>query len=362
MKCSACGAENDSKQINCIFCGESLINSTTRIETDLINADDKHSFFVKKFINGEGKEVIESNEIGLKLVEVKNGRYFLYFISLSLIDKSELFLNLYAWVSTKSFTWDGECQTLELKIKFSESETINFNVNYTSYKEDNQLASWEYGNHSRVYFRVPFTKELFLKMIESKKCVFSIKARTEFIEKISLSSEIIIPFCGFYNYVYNTSIRLDDVNKFWSDKMKLNLIKKKGLFLAIEKNIDLKKASEQLDYIQFKDWINSNKEKINSIIKNDERERASENQIRENNIKELELQKTLLRKRNDNSGLRFLMNIFLSLVLFIFLWIKIDFKTSFIVIALYNIIFTVWSKNKTKTLEKSIKELEEKVK
>lgn len=107
---------------------------------------------------------------------------------------------------------------------------------------------------------------------------------------------------------------------------------------------------------------NNRKLLIKEANENHKNKIESEKQLKENNLNELELQKEKLNKRNDNSGLRFLMNISLSLVLFIFLWVKIDFKTSFIVIAIYNIIFTVWSKNNTKNIENSIKELESKVK
>jgi hypothetical protein len=361
MKCSACGAENISTQLNCLFCGASLNNSTTRIETDLVNQDDKYSFFVKKIINGERKESLESNEIGLKFVKMNNGEYFLYFISFSLVDKSELFINLYAVTDRKSFTWDGECQSLELKIVYNNKETINFNVNYTSNKDDDQLSSI-YGNFTRVYFRVPFTKELLLKMLESEEVVLNIKARSKHFEKIKLSSENLVTFCGYYNNVYNSTIRVDDVNKYWSDKMKINLVKKKGLLLIINKYSDLKGAFEQLNYVEFKEWINSNKEKLSSIVKEDENNRASEKQTKENKLQELKQLKEKLSKIEENSLLRVIMNIILSLVLLIYLWIKIDFKTTIIVVALYNILFAVWSKNRTSTLEKNIKDLEESVK
>lgn len=350
MKCSACGAENQSKLLNCTFCGISLNNSITKIESDSVIQDDKYSFFVKRSFNGEGKEILESEEIGLKLVEMTNGKYFLYFISFSLIDKSELFINLYAVTNRKSFTWDGKCQSLELKIIYNQEETINFKVNYSSNKDDNQL-SLLYGNFTRVYFRIPFSKELLLKMLKSDDVVLNIKARSEYDEIINLSSENLVSICGYYNNIYNSSIRIDDVNKYWSDKMKLNLIKKKGLFLLIDKNSDLKRASDQLNYLEFKEWISSNEDKISSI-----------KQAKENNLQELKQLNEKLTKRDFNSNLRLGINIFLSLGFFIFLWIKIDFQTSFIIIVLYNIVYAVWSKNRTSTLKKSIKELEERVK
>ena len=361
MNCTACGAENNPRELKCTFCGVSLNNSTTRIVTDLVNPDDMYPFFVKKSINGEGKETLESGEVGLKFVQMST-RPPLYFISFSLLDKSDLFINLYAVANRKSFTWDGECQSLELKIIYNQHETINFNVNYLSYKDDNQLSS-VYGNSTRVYFRGPFTKELLLKMLESDDVVLNIKAQGKYREEeISLNSENLMLIYGYYNNIYNSSIRIDDVKKYWSDKMIINLIKNKGLFLLIDKNSDLKRATEHFNYVEFQEWINSNKEMISSIKQEDENKRISDKRTRENNLEELKRLQKKLYNRDDYLGAIFFVNIFLSVGVFIYLWVNLDFMKSLIIILSYNVIFFFGSLYRTSTLEKKIKELEELVK
>jgi hypothetical protein len=360
MKCNACGAINDAHQINCSFCGEPLGAEASNFSTDIVT-DEKASSFIKKSINSDGKIVLESGNVGLKVYS--DGKYYNYFLSFSIIGNSEVFLNLFAVVNSKAFNWDNEYRSLFLTIKFNKNEVINFNVNYFNTTEDSQLDSDFWGKHSRVHFKVPFTKELLLKFIQSEKISLSIKGSNQSkTDKININSETIIPYCGYYNSIFNTSIRGDEVIKYWSDNAKLNLIKKKGLWLIFENNLELKKANEQLNYPEFKEWIHSNEEKLKSLIKDDENKRASENQTKENNLLELKQLKKKLSKIEDNSYIRLFMNIFLSLGLLIFLWVKIDLKTSLIIVALYNIIFTFWSKNRISTLEKSIKVLGERVK
>ena len=190
-----------------------------------------------------------------------------------------------------------------------------------------------------------------LKMSYKNKIAEYAKLELEVKSILGKTSELIKKINDLISEIKNSN-RLDfSIDEITDIKNELNQAK----------DLPLEKMNEI-----FNRWNNvvENKWRLLKVTENinHKNKLESEKKQKENNRNELIRLKEKLTKRYDYSIIRFFMNIFLSIALFIFLWIKIDFKTSFIIIVLYNIGFAFWSKNKTNTLEKSIKELEEKLK
>jgi len=361
MKCSICGNENDSNELKCSFCEKYVTNSKTNITKNVLTQDDIYSFFVKKIINGKGVEILESPEIGLKLTE--SGKVFNYFLSYSIENKNEHFLELFAEVNSKEFLLDGRFNHINIKIIFNNYEDINFKIDYSSYSEDNQRNKNDWGTYYKVLFRIPFTKDLLYNLIKSENVILEIKQGGRSMPDIlNLPKQVIIIFSGFYNFVYSESINAEIVYDYGSNKIKENIIKKNGWLQILNIYPDFEIAYKTLDHLDFKEWIKKNELSINNYLEKNNKDLKNESESRKVDTEELKKKERSLREWDSNDETRMGLNAFLSIALLIFIWLKFDLKIAIFIIIIYNLFFFVYSKNKVFQLKKRIEELKNLIK
>ena len=317
---------------------------------------DIYTIFVKNSIDSKRNMILESPEIGLKLTE--SGKVFNYFISYSIQNNKEHFLDLFAVLNSKEFLWDGKCNHINVKIIFNNNEEINYKIDYSIYSDDNQRDKKDWGTYYKVLFRIPFTKDLLYNLIKSNNVVLEIKEGGRSMPDIlNLPNQFVIILSGFYNSVYSESINAEIVNEYGSNKIKENIIKKNGWFQILNKYYDLEIAYKTLDHLDFKEWIKKNESFIKNYVENNNIELKIISDSRVANKEELKEKESSLREWDSNDDTRMGLNAFLTIALLIIIWLKFSLKLALIIVVIYNLSFFIYSKNRVFKLKKRIEEL-----
>lgn len=340
MKCSACGAENESNLINCSYCGN--INQIGEVVTvNLKNFKDNE--YCIRFLDEQNNQILKSKETFFQYGDI----YYHWYYSIEISNQSNYSLVVSKIINGKSFLWDNKYNKCYLNIIFNDNEQLKYEVKYHDYSDYREILG---AQSKKVNFRFPFSYSLLKKFLETKNLRIILDDGLPLAsvpnQELTLTEDLKLDLFGFANTVFGTNYKKKEIELKEQEGKKYEYALENDIvdFEEIENHLNL-------SVTEFKEWVNKKRNEQSSI--------DSQNQATKNEQKE---QKEKLEKWKESEGLRFLINILLSVVLFIFLWVKIDLKTSFIVIVVYNIIFKIWSKTKTSNLEKSVKDLEKKIK
>jgi hypothetical protein len=289
MKCSACGADNNDKQLNCNFCGASLNNSTNSISTSLVEkrADDAFGWFTDMVSDNKGSRCFKSknaifpfplfhkdNEVLINLYYSENEVYF----TLSL--------------SVKGYYSDGNFNTLRIKVFENDTQLLILESNDIISVVESKISSGQWHLHY-VTFKVKidrYTLDSLIKLKngklilgDEKKAYDNLTSGKLFVNLSNCSNYFIL--IGSYNSFFKETVQFESVIKSFEEIQKAIYFEKKFLPEHIYNRIfetqypsfiniqsmnfeELTEAFKNMKIEEFKKYTDENVERIQTIILN----------------------------------------------------------------------------------------------